>query len=1093
MAFHARTAQQRQDRAPAPPKRQLSLRTILLVLALVPCLALVSLGAVNSSHLYGDWQAVHDRNEEGKRFGNPLAAVFFNLQAERRLSAAALAESTTGRSELTRQRRLTDSAVRSFDAAGTAPSALAKTFKEVTLGLEKLPAYRDAVDRRSADQQQTFDAYTDVIASSMQLFEDFSNVAFAETAVLTRPALDAQWGLEMISREDAIIIAGVASGRLTGEQRFEISELIGSQQHIFGDKVVPQLSEDRAEAYQDVLSGADWKQKTSIEQSLLNTKDADAKGRTGVSAPLGKKWQESVAGITPRLLGAGNAYSDDLVASTDDELDDLITNMIINSAVSASAVLLILVLSLRLTGTLRRRIFGLRAEALELQERLPDIVERLRKGEKVDTDAELPAIRHGDDELGQLGQALNRARGSALETAVREVELYRGFERLLQRIARRTQLLIGMQLKRLGEMQRRHEDPEVLEGLFDLDHLAARLRRYEENLVILGSGTPQRRWRKPVLLLDIMRSAQGEVQDYRRIRIDVDGETWLSERAVGPMVHLLAELMENAVSFSRPPTPVEVTASRVGRGLAIEIEDRGMGMDPEQYDEANALMAAPPRMDVMSRADDARLGLYVVARLAANLGLQVELQPSAFGGTRVVVLVPAELVSPGPAYGQRAALPAAPDPATAPTARVPDRPALRSATARKSSAPAPGRPASPAAPVPNPLTVHGATAAGGPADASAYPASSAAPAPDPVTLRGATAPSRPTNALTRRIPPAAPPAPDSLTARGANAHSGPGDSSTRPAFPTAPAPDQLTARGTTNPGRPADALTRRIPPAAPPLPDPLTVRGANAHSGPADASTHPASPAAPAPDPLPVRGTTTPGRPADALTRRTPPTAPPLPDPLTVRGANAHSGPADASTRPASPAAPAPDPLPVRGTTNPGRPTDAALTRRTPPAAPPASDPLTAHGTSARSGPVDAGSRAVPRSRAEQEAYGRPLIGPWIAPATPSVPPTRPAPAPAQAPAEAATAGQKPLPRRVRQASLANELREAPPSYATEPPRTAAQPLPRRTGSRSGATVGAFQRQSRAARNRPDADQQPTHQPTSPSPGPDGARKEDGR
>ncbi|WP_327695080.1 sensor histidine kinase [Streptomyces sp. NBC_00459] len=856
MALHARTARQPKDRA---PKRQLSVRTMLLVLALVPCLALVALGGMDSNHLYGDWRTVHDRNAEAKRFGPPLVTVFFNLQEERRLSAAMLADSGADRSDLTRQRELTDRSVRNLTAVGAAPSALREPFQEVTRGLKKLPGYRDAVDRRSTYQQQTFDAYTDVIASSMELFENFSNVGFGETAVLTRPALDAQWGQEMISREDAIITAGTAGGRLTGEQRFQIAEMIGSQRHIYSDKVVPQLSDTRAETYRAVLTSADWKRKTAVEQSILNTEGTGADDRTTVSASLGKKWRQSITGITPQLLGASDEYSEDLVAATEDELDDLMTHMIVNSAVSTAAVALMLFLSLRLTGTLRRRIFGLRAEALELQERLPDIVERLRKGEKVDTDAELPEIRHGDDELGQLGQALNQARGSALETAVREVELYRGFERLLQRIARRTQLLIGMQLKRLGEMQRRHEDPEVLEGLFDLDHLAARLRRYEENLVILGSGTPQRRWRRPVLLLDILRSAQGEVQDYRRIRIDTDGETWLSERAVGPMVHLLAELMENAVSFSRPPTPVEVTASQVGRGVAIEIEDRGMGMDPEQYAEANALMAAPPRMDVMSRADDARLGLYVVARLAANLGLQVELRPSSFGGTRVVVLVPAELISAGqPVQGQPVALPAAPEHMTPPAAPLPDRLALRSATSR---------------------------------------------------------------------------------------------------------------------------------------------------TGRAD-TTRPASPAAP------------------------------VPAPLTPRAATGHGGPADTDTR------------------------------------------------------------AVPRSRAahaaDQEGYARPLIGPWIAPSTP---PARPAPAQASAPAP--TTSQNPLPRRVRQASLASELREAPPSYDTELPRagsgTSAQPLPRRTGARSGATVGAFQRQSRAARLRPDAEHQPSHQPTNPSPGPDGARKEDGR
>ena len=715
VALHARTAQQQQDRAPkaqAAPKRQLSLRTILLVLALVPCLALVALGAMNSAQLYGDWRTVHDRNEEGKRFGTPLVTVFFNLQAERRLSVAALADPKAGRTELTRQRTLTDRSVQSLDAVGTAPSSLTEAFQEVTLGLKKLPDYRDAVDRRTADRQQAFDSYTGVIASSMHLFEDFSNVGFGETSVLVRPALDAQWGLEMLSREDAIIAAGVASGRLTAEERFQLAEVIGSEQHIYSDKVLPQLPANRAKAYRAVLSGADWKRKSSVEQRLLNTENTDDSGRTAVSALQGRQWQQSLAGMTPALMQASNAYSDDLVAATEDELDGLMTDMMVNSAVSAAAVLLMLVISLRLTGILRRRIFGLRAEALQLQERLPDIVERLRNGEKVDTDAELPEIRHGDDELGQLGQALNQARTSSLDTAVREIELYRGFERLLQRIARRTQLLIGMQLKRLGEMQRRHEDPEVLEGLFDLDHLAARLRRYEENLVILGSGTPQRRWRRPVLLLDILRSAQGEVQDYRRIRIDTDSETWLSERAVGPMVHLLAELMENAVSFSRPPTPVEVTASQVGRGIAIEIEDRGMGMDPEQYAEANELMLNPPRMDVMSRADDARLGLYVVARLAANLGLQVELRPSSFGGTRVVVLVPAELITGDQRVPARpASLPAPPMPMASPSAPVPDRLALRASTSRPTHPTAPG-----------PLTLHGTSAHAGQADAPTRPA-----------------------------------------------------------------------------------------------------------------------------------------------------------------------------------------------------------------------------------------------------------------------------------------------------------------------------------------------------------------------------------
>ncbi|MEU6230483.1 nitrate- and nitrite sensing domain-containing protein [Streptomyces sp. NPDC047042] len=951
MALNARTAQQPQDRA---SKRRLSVRTMLLVLALVPCLALLALGTMDSAHLYGEWRTVHDRDKEAKRFAPQLVTLYVNLQEERRLSAAAIADPKVDKLELRRQRELTDRSVRSLDALGAAPSAVDDAFQQLTLGLKKLPGYRDSVDRRSTYLQQSFDAYTEVIASSMQMFEDFSNVGFAETAVLARPSLDAQWGQEMISREDAIITAGVASGRLTGEQRFQIAEMIGSQQHIYQDKVVPRLPDTRAEAFRTVLTGTDWIRKTSVEQSLLNTGKTGAGGPTAVSATLGKAWKQSIAAVTPQLLGAGNAYSEDLFASTDDQLDSLMTNMIVNSAVSTASVVLVLVLSLRLTGTLRRRIFGLRDDALQFQELLPDIVERLRKGEKVDADAELPEIGQGDDELGQLGQALNQARTSALDTAAREVELYRGFERLLQRIARRTQLLIGMQLKRLGEMQRRHEDPDVLEGLFDLDHLAARLRRYEENLVILGNGTPQRRWRRPVSLLDILRSAQGEVQDYRRIRIDTDGETWLSERAVGPMVHLLAELMENAVSFSRPPTPVEVTASQVGRGVAIEIEDRGMGMDPEQYAEANALMAAPPRMDVMSRADDARLGLYVVARLAANLNLQVELRPSSFGGTRVVVLVPADLISTG-------------------------------------------RP-----------TRAGAMTGGQGMAGRQLMSGGAVPLPSRGPVRGGVVPSPSRGPVSG--------GPESgASLRGGQAAPG------RPA-PGEATPGASRSRREPRSGR-AESPLPEVSPGA--VSERRALRGATArrtsrpYVGPGGPTESPAN-------------TGNPRNPA-------------------VTGASRNPAITGDSRSPSN-------------TRNPRNPASAGDSR----------NPSTA---------------PSPRNTTEPEAYSRPLIGPWIAP-SPAVASSAVSPGRAQASGSGQVAAANPLPRRVRQASLVNELREVP---SAAPAAGAQPPLPRRSGARSGATVGAFQRQSRAARLRSDGDRQSTQQPTHPSPGADRPRKEDGR
>ncbi|MFE3036529.1 nitrate- and nitrite sensing domain-containing protein [Streptomyces canus] len=615
----------------------------------------MALWLASSAQLYSDWQTQKDRNAASNAAARPIMAAFFDLQEERRLSGAELADPQGYQKALRAQRVRTDADVTTVqelpDSGWSAPDDIRANVVQVGRNLRKLADYRAGVDQRSASQQQTFDRYTSLISGQLNLFTTLSHVGLPNIDYLARPAIDSVWGMEMISRENALFTRGSVTGRLSATERGQLAGWIGSQHFLYDNKIVPLVPDDQAALYRKLMAGSAWKHKTTAEQNVLSgtgTGSGSGDGGDKFSKDLGTTWSESVGPVAAQLQQLNTAYSVTLTAATEKELNAMVRRLVITSVMGAVAVLVVVLISALLTRTLRRRISALRVAALDLQTRMPAVVERLRTGDVVDLDAELPAIQHGDDELGQLGQALNLARHSALDTTMAQVSQFRGFEKLLQRIARRTQLLIGLQMKKLSELERRHEDPEVLEGLFDLDHLTARLRRYEENLVILGGGQPQRRWRKPVLLLDVLRSAQSEVQDYRRIQIDVEDRVWLAERAVGLVIHVLAELMENAVGFSRPPTPVEVYAARVGRGLAVEIEDRGVGMDPEQYDAANRLMTEPPRMDVMSRADDVRLGLYVVARLARALDIQVELRPSSFGGTRVVVLIPDELVVEAP-------------------------------------------------------------------------------------------------------------------------------------------------------------------------------------------------------------------------------------------------------------------------------------------------------------------------------------------------------------------------------------------------------------------------------------------------------------
>ena len=645
MALHARTARRQRTAEQPGTRRRLPLRVVLLFLALVPSAAMIALLAVNSGQLYNTWHTARNR-ENIVDSGNgtvPATALYYDLQQERKFSTAALADPAAYKAELTQVRKLTDASAATLGSiSGITSQNVTASLRQFEAQFRQLAGFRAAVDDGSATGQQAYADYTGLISSNLSLFAALTKTGVAEIDVITAPSIPTGSAEEMISREDAIITAGSVSGRLTVAQRSQIEQAVGAEQYIYQNQVIPAFPASVADLYQGMLSSPAWQQKTQVEQGLDNA-PVSADGVITVPTALGPQWQQVMSTLTPELQHLTQVGTYYVLTSANSEVSSLETHLVVETAVGAAGVLLVIGFTWWLSIALRRRIFALRRAAEDLETKLPVVVERLRSGEAVDTDAELPELRYGRDELGMLGRALNSARASALETSVRQVEQYRGFERLLQRIARRTQLLIGLQIKRLSEMERQHEDAAVLEGLFDLDHLTARLRRYEENLVILGGGQTQRRWRKPVPLLNVLRSAQGEVQDYRRIRIQIESRVWIAERAVGALVHVLAELMENAVTFSKPPTPVEVSAAPVVHGLAIEIEDRGVGMDPEQYAEANALMVEPPRMDVLSRADDARLGLYVVARLAAKLDVKVELRPSSFGGTRVVVLVPAEL------------------------------------------------------------------------------------------------------------------------------------------------------------------------------------------------------------------------------------------------------------------------------------------------------------------------------------------------------------------------------------------------------------------------------------------------------------------
>ncbi|MEV4291914.1 nitrate- and nitrite sensing domain-containing protein [Nonomuraea bangladeshensis] len=665
--------------------RRLPLRTVLLIIVFVPSLTFTPLLASGMYQLSSQWRAERAQLDLAtETAGRAAAALFLDLQKERRLTAEVQAAAEPGvRDQLVKQRAATDESVRAFRSLvgqdfANGQEGLPEAVAAADRVLASLGAERRAVDTGTSTARKAFDYYSRLLVADLGVLTALSHTDEGQVNSRAQIMIDLFWVVDTIGREDAVLARAWKTGRLTRDDYAVVTDAIGTRTHLLESRIMPALTGDELR-HRSLMTSQAWNALVAQEARLATGGD-DASGQVAVRGDAAA-WRTSADAVTAQVLDLLNLRLETVRELGYGHARMLFVVFVSISSVGLLALGLVIFTSWRLTSVLRRRILRLREEAQELQERLPEVVARLERGEDVDVDAEVHLVEPTPDELGELGEALNQASRSAVLTAVRQAEQHRGFQRMLQRIARRTQILIGLQLKKLDELERRHEDPEVLEGLFDLDHLTARLRRYEENLVILGGGQPQRRWRRPVQLLDVLRAAQGEVQDYRRITIDVEGEPWVAERAVGPLVHVLAELMENATAFSKPLTPVEVRASPVSRGVAVEIEDRGLGMEPEQYAAANALMKSPPQLDVMTHADDVRLGLYVVARLSAGLGLQVELRPSAFGGARVIVLVPETLVVERP---QESAAPPAEEPrpaATGPRPRPQDEAARENAAA----------------------------------------------------------------------------------------------------------------------------------------------------------------------------------------------------------------------------------------------------------------------------------------------------------------------------------------------------------------------------------------------------------------------------
>ncbi|WP_328368297.1 nitrate- and nitrite sensing domain-containing protein [Streptomyces sp. NBC_00445] len=623
--------------------RPTTVRARIVALALAPVVALMALWSFAMVSVTGELRALARVEGVYDDFGTPVDTAIGQIQIERRLAAAYLGagHSTPAALDLMEQQRRTDHAVTALreavrDGDRDRLSDRQRRALDAMLGtVDGLDGLRERVLTREISWDRAVTEYGALVEPGFDVQSTLTALQAGQLAREAQVVIELVRVREFVSREDALVAGARAAGTLTDRQYDTLTATI-EDRRVFQRTYVPDLPSDSRALFEEFRRGEAHRALTDGEDALLRA-GADGAGqavaadswRTTTDRAV-KRYMELCSEAARNSAERGRAFAYRELAKA-----------AVVGVVGLAAVGLSLWFAVRGARRISRRLEDLRDAADLLTTRqLPDVMERLSAGDEVDALAEAPPLADGEagaDEIGQVGRSFNAARHAAIEAAVRQATLRRGQFSVLLTIARRNQALVHRQLKLVDTLERRTNDPDVLDQLFRIDHLTTRMRRHAEGLIILSGATPGRRWRRPVPIADVVSSAVGEIEDYARVEVPPMPRVGVSADAVADVVHLIAELVENATVFSPPHTRVTMRTGQARGGFVLEVDDRGLGLDPDQLDEARRTLTDPDHFDP-TRHD--RLGLYVVGRLAARHGIEVTLCGSPYGGTTAVVLLP---------------------------------------------------------------------------------------------------------------------------------------------------------------------------------------------------------------------------------------------------------------------------------------------------------------------------------------------------------------------------------------------------------------------------------------------------------------------
>ncbi|WP_329207018.1 nitrate- and nitrite sensing domain-containing protein [Streptomyces sp. NBC_00683] len=641
--------------------RNWRISTRLVSLLALPVVAATTLGGLRINESMNDMEQL-EHMQLLTQMTKQATALANALQEERDKSAGPLANKVKATDfKITEPRKRTDRAKDAFfdatDDIGDTQSdealeGIRSSVNQIATQLGELTSIRKDAYTQGAPSLNTVDQYSQLITALLGLSQDMAQATSNPDMIKRTRALAAfSSAKEYASVQRAIIAAALPGGD-------------SDQSHLNDNDKVFGRNANRKEALAlqtfDTTYATTGNSSSELTDSLKDGNPeitaADMYAKQVLDSPLGMEGRKPRTYMdwydqSSNKIQAMKTIEETLLGEMEGKARELREASQRDAILNGAVILIVLGVSLVgafvVARSMIRSLRRLQDTATRVaQDRLPELVKQLSETDPQDVDTSVESVGvHSRDEIGKVAAAFDDVHREAVRLAAEQALLRGNVNAMFTNLSRRSQGLIQRQLSLISELESREADPDQLSSLFKLDHLATRMRRNGENLLVLAGEEPGRRWTRPVPLVDVLRAAASEVEQYERIELAAVPATEVAGRVVNDLVHLLAELLENATSFSSPQTKVRVTGHALPDGrVLVEIHDTGIGLSPEDLAAINERLASPPTVDVsVSR----RMGLFVVGRLSLRHGIRIQLRPSDSGGTTALVMLPMEVAHGG--------------------------------------------------------------------------------------------------------------------------------------------------------------------------------------------------------------------------------------------------------------------------------------------------------------------------------------------------------------------------------------------------------------------------------------------------------------